>query len=158
MSPFIVSGDISATTTVSGLSAKIEEHEPDIVFVDGVYLMENEIGAQPGSPQAYTAISRGLKRLAQRIDKPLVATTQALVGKMDKQGSVTINSLGWTSAWAQDADLILGVERISDSPLLRLRVVAGRNVPPAEINVGCNWEESLFQEVEIEEYDPEEED
>lgn len=153
MEPFIVAGDISATTTISGIAAKIEQYEPDIVFIDGIYLMENEAGLQAGTPAAYTSISRGLKRLAQRTHLPVVGTTQALVGKMDKSGAVTINSLGWTSAWAQDADLILGTERISDTPLVRLRVVAGRNVPPAEISIGVNWDESVFEEVDLAEDD-----
>jgi replicative DNA helicase len=94
MQPFIISTDISATTTVSGLAAKVEEHDPDIVFVDGLYLMDNEIGAEPGSPRAFTAISRSLKRLAQRLKMPIVGTTQALTGKM-KGNEVTMHSLGW---------------------------------------------------------------
>ena len=147
--PLVISADISATTTVSGLSAKIDEHQPDIVFVDGVYLMENEVGADPGSPQAYTAVSRGLKRLAQRIELPLVGSTQALSSKMGKDGAVTLHSLGWTSAWSQDADLILGAEREPGAPIIRLRVVAGRQVSPTEITVAVNWEESRFEEVEL---------
>lgn len=146
MQPFIVSADISASTTISGLAAKVEQHQPDIIFVDGVYLMDNEVGADPGSPQAYTSISRGLKRLAQRTNKPLVGSTQALPSKMGKDGAVTMGSLGWTSAWAQDTDLLLGVERLPDAPLIRLRVVSGRNVSPGEIAISCNWEESIFEE------------
>lgn len=146
MSPFIVSADISATTTVSGLAAKIEQHKPDIVFVDGVYLMENEIGADPGSPRAYTSISRGLKRLAQRADIPLVGTTQALSAKV-KGNEITMHSLGWTSAWAQDTDLLLGVEGDETSTsLIRVRIVAGRHVSPCVIGMQCVWDESRFFE------------
>lgn len=147
--PMIVSADTSATTTVSSLSAKIEQHRPDIIFVDGVYLMENETGSEQGTPQAYTAISRGLKRLAQRVKIPLVATTQALSSKMGRDGKVSLHSLGWSSAWSQDADLVLGVERIEDAPIINLRVVAGRNVSPREIAIACNWEESILEEIEV---------
>jgi len=147
MPPFIISADISATTTVSGLAGKIEQHQPDIIFVDGVYLMENDTGAEAGSPQAYTAISRGLKRLAQRTQLPIVATTQALSAKMGNHGAVTLHSLGWSSAWSQDADLILGVERVPDEPTITLRIVAGRNVSPAEIYLACDWDRSTFFEM-----------
>lgn len=104
--PFVVSADISATTTISGLSAKVEQHQPDIVFVDGCYLMENEIGAEPLSTQAFTSISRGLKRLAQQSKRPIVATTQALLSKM-KNNKVDLYSFGWcvdekTEALTQD--------------------------------------------------------
>ena len=73
-----LSADITATTTPSGLSGKIDEHRPDIVFVDGIYLMENEAGHQPGTAQAYTSLSRSMKRLAQRTGCPVVGTMQAL--------------------------------------------------------------------------------
>ena len=154
--PFIVSADISATTTVSGLSGKIEQHQPDIVFIDGMYLMDNEAGAESGSTQAYTSISRAIKRLAQRTNMPIVGSTQALPGKM-KDNKVTMGSLGWTSAWAQDADLILGTEKMEDSPLVKLRVVGGRNVAPREIPLSINWETSQFEEIEDYGEDDEEE-
>lgn len=158
MQPFIVSADISATTTVSGLAAKIEQHKPDIIFVDGVYLMENEIGAEPGSPRAYTSISRGLKRLAQRANIPLVGTTQALSAKVKGGGEVTMHSLGWTSAWSQDTDLLIGVEGEPDSRLIKVRIVAGRHVSPCVISVTCNWEESLFEEYDLDDDEEDDED
>ena len=143
---FYVSADASATTTLSALAAKIETRQPDIVFVDGAYLMEPETKAEPGSAQAYTTISRGLKRLAQRTKLPVVGSTQALSSKMGRDGAVTMHSLGWTSAWSQDADLILGVEH--SPPFIRLRVVAGRNVSPREISINCNWDRSELVETE----------
>jgi archaellum biogenesis ATPase FlaH len=148
--PLIISADITATTTVSGLAGKIEQHSPDLVIVDGAYLMQSEGGEVQGSAQAMTAISRGLKRLAQRIDKPVLITTQALPGKMSK-GEVTMHSLGWSSAWGQDADLVLGVERVEGTQLVKLRVVAGRNVSPCEIGLAINWEESEIVEADADE-------
>lgn len=146
MRPFIVSSDISASTSISGLAGKIEQHQPDIIYIDGCYLMDNEVGAEPGSTQSYTSISRGLKRLAQRIKKPIVGTTQALTSKMSKDNAVTMHSLAWSSAWAQDADLIMGVERVPETNLVRVRVAGGRNVPLIEMGIVCNWEESIFEE------------
>lgn len=149
MADFIISADISAMTTVSSIAGKIEQHQPDIVFIDGAYLLDNEIGAEPQSVQAFTAISRSIKRLAQRIKKPVVVTTQALPGKMSK-GVVTMHSLGWTSAWAQDADIILGVERDEAvNNWIRFRLVAGRNVSPREITLQVDWETSTFEEIDI---------
>jgi hypothetical protein len=153
---FIISADITATTTPSGLSGKIDEHRPDIVFVDGIYLMENEAGHQPGTAQAYTSLSRSMKRLAQRTKVPVVGTMQALSGKMDKTGKVTLHSLGWSSSWSQDADLVIGAERDETAPLIKMRIVAGRNVSPAEVFIACGWEDSSFEETEcIEEPDDE---
>lgn len=100
-----------------------------------------------------TAVSRGLKRLAQRIEKPVLITTQALTSKLAKGNEVTINSLGWTSAWGQDADLVLAAERVDKSPVIKLRVVAGRNVSPREIGLAVDWEESTIEETGIDEED-----
>ena len=149
--PFIISGDITATTTVSALSGKIEQLDPrpDIVFVDGIYLMEAETRAETGSAQYYTALSRSLKRLAQRLQVPIIGSTQALSGKMGKDGAVTLHSLGWTSAWSQDADLILGVEQ--QAPFIKLRLVAGRNAAPREITLHYKWEDSTLDEVDEQE-------
>lgn len=150
LAPFIVSADTSASTTVSGLAGKIEQHQPDIVFIDGLYLMDNDIGADPQSPQAFTSISRGLKRLAQRTKVPIVGNTQALPSKVGKGGVITLGSLGYTSAWAMDADIILGVESVDGAPLVKVRVVGGRNVAPMEITLVCDFDRSEFEEVDVE--------
>jgi replicative DNA helicase len=150
--PFIITADLSRTMTLSGLAGKIEQHQPDIVYVDGCYLMDNEVGAEPFSTQAYTSISRGLKRLAQRKKIPIVCTTQALTGKA-RDGRVTMHSLGWTSAWSQDADLIMGVEKPEKTRIIDLRVVGARNVAPRDISVSCNFEESIFEECDTDEED-----
>ena len=60
MHPFIVTEDTSSLTTVSALAAKVKEFKPDILFVDGVYLMDDENGEPKGSPQALTNITRSL--------------------------------------------------------------------------------------------------
>jgi hypothetical protein len=67
---------------------------------------------------------------------------------MDKTGKVTLHSLGWSSSWSQDADLILGVERAEGAPLIRFSIVGGRNVSPAEVFIACGWEDSSFEETE----------
>jgi replicative DNA helicase len=62
--------------TVSALAAKIAQTSPDIVFVDGVYLMLDEVSGEMNTPQAITNVTRALKRLAQKINKPIIITTQ----------------------------------------------------------------------------------
>jgi replicative DNA helicase len=155
LEPFIISADITATTTPSGLAGKIEEHQPDVIYVDGIHLMDNEIGAESLTPQAYTSLSRSFKRLAQRIRKPVVGTIQALTSKMDKTRTVTLHSLGYTSSWSQDADLIFGAERDPVGPIINLRIAGGRNVSPEVIAIHCDWEESIFDEWDGEEDDAE---
>lgn len=59
-----------------------------------------------------------------------------------------MNSFMWSNAWAQDADMMIGAERVGDAPLFKVRIVGGRNVSPYEIEVTANFNESLFEELD----------
>ena len=132
--------------TVSALSAKIEQTKPDIVFVDGVYLMLDEITGEMNTPQAITNITRALKRLAQKVNKPVVITTQTLLWKM-RAGKVTADSIGYSSSFFQDSDVILGLEPIEeDEDLRNLKVVASRNCGPTETALTWRWETGCFHD------------
>lgn len=150
MHPFVFSEDTSSLTTISALSSKVREYSPDVLFVDGVYLMDDEEGEPKGSPQALTNITRGLKRMAQHFDIPIVATTQVLSWKLQnrKTRAVTADAIGYTSSFAQDADLILGVERNPDlDDQAIIRVVLARTAPTGEVHVKWDWNTMEFEEV-----------
>jgi replicative DNA helicase len=150
MQPFVFSEDTSSLTTLSALSSKVREYNPDVLFVDGVYLMDDEEGEPKGSPQALTNITRGLKRLAQHFDIPVVATTQVLSWKLQnrKTRAVTADAIGYTSSFAQDADLVLGVERNPDlDDQAIIRVVLARTAPTGEVHVKWDWNTMEFEEV-----------
>jgi replicative DNA helicase len=132
--------------TVSALSAKIEQCSPDIVFVDGVYLMMDEITGEMNTPQAITNITRALKRLAQKINKPIVITTQTLLWKM-RAGKVTADSIGYSSSFFQDSDVILGLEPVEEDEEIRLlKIVQSRNCPPSETAITWRWETGCFHD------------
>ena len=132
--------------TVSALAAKIEQAKPDIVFVDGVYLMLDEVTGEMNTPQAITNVTRALKRLAQKIDKPIIITTQTLLWKM-RAGKVTADSIGYSSSFFQDSDVILGLEPIEEDEELRnLKVVASRNCGPTETALTWRWETGCFHD------------
>src|SRR5215831_7152454 len=102
--------DPAGTTTVSALAAQIQKERPDVCYIDGTYLMDAEVErAEPGSAQALTSITRSLKRLAQRLEIPIVQTTQALSWKA-RGGKLSLDSIGYSSSFAQDSDVIFGVE------------------------------------------------
>lgn len=150
MHPFIFSEDTSSVTTVSALAAKVQEYKPDELIVDGMYLMDDEEGEPKGSPQALTNISRGLKRLAQKFDIPLLGTTQVLSWKLNNKRTraITGDSIGYTSAFLQDTDLLLGVERnpdVDDQSIIR--VVEARTAGRGEVHVNWNWSTMGFEEV-----------
>lgn len=147
--PFVLSTDISSATTVSGVSAKVGMYDPDVIYVDGVYHMDDEQGEKKGSAQALTNITRGFKRLAQNWNKPFVISTQMLESKRpSRKAKMTIGWVGYSGSFAQDADLVLGIQRVEDSPdEAKLEVLAARNVPPAEFRIHWRWNHGDFQEL-----------
>lgn len=140
--------DPSSATTVSALAAKVSQHKPDVVFVDGAYMMDSEIpDVDPISPQALTGITRSLKRLAQRAKIPIVITTQALTWKARK-GKLTLDSVGYSSSFGQDSDVLFGVEKGDNKEERVLKIIAARNTSEREVRLRFDWEHGLITEIE----------
>jgi replicative DNA helicase len=139
--------DSTSAMTVTGLAAKIEKIKPDIVFVDGVYLMVDEASGESNTPQALTSITRNLKRLAQKANIPIVVSTQVLLWKMKKR-QVSADAIGYSSSFFQDSDVILGLQKQDeeDDSSRELRIVASRNSGPATSDLLWDWEEGKFEE------------
>lgn len=156
MHPFIMSEDSTSLTTLTSLANKVQEYQPDALYVDGLYLMDDEEGEKRGSPQALTNITRGIKRMAQRFDIPIIGTTQVLPSKINNQRTraITADSIGYSSSFIQDSDLILGVERHPDfQDRAIIRVVEGRSVARAEVHIHWDWQTMEFEEVDEREDD-----
>jgi replicative DNA helicase len=135
--------------TVSSVAAKIQAKKPDIVFIDGTYLMIDEQTGESNTPQAITNITRSLKRLAQKANIPIVISTQVLTWKM-KGGNVSADAIGYSSSFHQDADVIFGLQRESENvdDTRLLRVVASRNGGLIDVTLIWDWETGQFRELE----------
>ena len=146
MHNFYLTDSVSANT-VSGLAAKVEKLQPDVIFVDGVYLMIDEVSGEANTPQALTNITRSLKRMAQKYQRPVIITTQVLLWKM-KKGAVSADAIGYSSSFFQDSDVILGLQRqdAEDDTTRLLKIVASRNSGPAEVELMWDWENGKFEE------------
>ncbi len=153
---FMLSEDITSTTTVSGIIAKIQQYQPEAVFIDGVYLMDDENGEAKGSPQALTKFTRSLKRAAQTFQIPIIATTQTLYSKMQGGKKVSASSVGYSSSFSQDADTLIGIEEDECEGLVahRLKVLLCRSGPMSEVDIDFNWSTSTITEIgDGEDYD-----
>jgi replicative DNA helicase len=148
MPDFFMSSDIMSATTLSGVQAKIDNLEPDVVFIDGVYMMDDELGEPKGSPQAITNITRGAKRLAQQSRLPICISTQVLESKMDKKRGVTSASVGYSSSFGQDSDVMFATQNTEDPTVKMLKVLLSRNCPPLEAFSRWDWEHGTFEEIE----------
>lgn len=162
MQPLVLIHDPAGTTTVSAIAAKIALHQPDVVFIDGTYMLDPEINAERNSAQALTSITRSLKRLAQRAEIPIVQTTQALTWKSRK--GLTLDSIGYSSSFAQDSDVIFGVEEVkgeggeaSDRELL-LRIIASRNCPRQDVRLSTMLEYGTITEADDVKFESDDDD
>lgn len=145
--PTFTIADAASGSTISALRTKIDKLVPDLIVVDGVYLMTDEVTGEMNSPQALTNITRGLKRLAQQVDRPVVITTQALLQKMVKK-RLAQSSIGYSSSFLQDSDVTLGLEEVEGDEYVRtLKVLASRNCGYEEITINFDYEHGDFSEV-----------
>ncbi len=141
--------DSANGSTVSGIASKLSVLHPEVVFIDGVYLMIDEQTGEANTPQAITNITRSLKRMAQKYKVPVVITTQVLNWKMRK-GQVTADSIGYSSSFHQDADVIFGLQRedenVDDTRILK--VLESRNAGRMEISLIWDWSTGTFREID----------
>jgi replicative DNA helicase len=141
--------DSANGSTVSGIASKIQIMHPDVVFIDGTYLMIDEQSGEQNTAQAITNITRSLKRMAQRFKVPIIISTQALNWKM-KKGQVTADSIGYSSSFHQDADVLFGLQRIDDAidDMRTLKILDSRNSGRSEVALNWDWNTGQFREME----------
>lgn len=94
-----------ATGGVSQISAKIDQYQPDIVFIDGAYLLENDDG-DDDNWIGMVKIWRGLHKTAIQKDIPIVVTTQS-----KDETNATLKSAQFAKAIAQDCDVFVVLEQ-----------------------------------------------
>lgn len=146
---FHLVADPASVSTVSLIGAKLDQYDPDVLFIDGAYLMRDEVTGEYNTPTALTNITRSLKRLAQKRGIPIFIATQALTWKT-KGGKLTGDSIGYSSSFFQDSDVILGLQKIDEEEESQeerlLRILASRNCPNTSVVLVWLWSEGRFEE------------
>ena len=112
---FIVTTDRSGGTKSGGgvgwLEAKIRELEPDLVIVDGMYLMRDDRDNKRSVDWKNIAnISQDLKLTAQNFNIPLIGITQANRAA-DKSKGEDLTELAYSDSLGQDADAVFRVSK-----------------------------------------------
>ena len=100
--------------TLDYIESKIDEAEPDILFIDGVYLFTNR-EKYSSDWVMHSKLSRDIKSLMIRKNIPVVATTQLNRKAANKGSNATeMEYLSYSDAYGQDADNVIGVRREKD--------------------------------------------
>lgn len=100
---------IESATGISSVVSVIEREKPDLVLVDGAYLMEDEQGAKDDWLRV-THITRDLKKTAKNWKLPILINTQADKNTSKKTGP-ELGSIMYTQAIGQDSDNVLALFR-----------------------------------------------
>lgn len=105
-------GESSGT---SALQAKITEFNPDLVVVDGMYLMRDDRQKVRSIDwKAVAHISQDLKQTARIFQIPIIGVTQANRGADKDPKKADLAELAYADAIAQDCDLCLRVHKQKD--------------------------------------------
>jgi replicative DNA helicase len=94
---------------VSFISAKVDQYKPDLVLIDGAYLMEDERQASQDWLRILH-ITRDLKRLAKLKKVPVFITTQADSNTSKKKGP-ELGNIGYAKGIGQDSDNVFALFR-----------------------------------------------
>ena len=94
--------------TTAWIHAKVEKYKPDIVFIDGMYLLSIGSGKKVANWEKVTEISRGIREMILATDTPAVCTMQANRGAA-KNASANLDEIAYADAVAQDATAAIRV-------------------------------------------------
>ncbi len=139
---------IATASGVMGVSAEIDKYKPDIVLIDGVYLMEDDQGAKDDWLRV-AHITRDLKKLAKRCKLPIFINTQADKNTSKRTGP-ELGSIMYTQAIGQDSDDILALYRdevmISDREMC-LKVLKQREGVTGKVMMSWDFDTMNFGEI-----------
>jgi hypothetical protein len=97
--------------TVPWIQSKIEKYKPDLVFIDGMYLLSDVTNGKKGPTADWlrvTNISRAVRSMILHTHTPVVATMQANRGAA-KHSDGNLDEIAYADAVAQDATIAMRV-------------------------------------------------
>lgn len=114
-SSLMVTSPRGDSSGVSALQAKIREFNPDLVVVDGMYLMRDDRQKVRSIDWKSVAhVSQDLKGTARIFNVPVIGVTQANRGADKDPKKADLAELAYADALAQDCDLCLRVNKQKD--------------------------------------------
>lgn len=120
-------------STIDELNVLIDMHDPAIVFIDGSYMMEGDMGE---GWEKITYVTRNLKKTAKLKSVPIINTTQLRksTGKTSSKLSTDgQDDFAYSQSYAQDSDIAIrlyqDVDMVFNSEI-GMDVVKGRRVKP----------------------------
>lgn len=140
--------ELITVTGVMSVSAGIEKYKPDLVLIDGAYLMEDDHGAESDWLRV-AHITRDLKKLAKRAKVPIFINNQADKNTSKKTGP-ELGDISYTQAIGQDSDIVLALFRdqamIADKEMM-LKVLKSREGERGRCTLNWDFDTMNFSEI-----------
>ena len=104
----LYAGNFNKTT--ADVEMLIQELNPDVVFIDGMYLMTPAKNVRAGRYEAAAYLMDEIKRMCLMTERPVIATTQfgRGAGKGGKEG--TLENIGYTDAIGTHASVVIAAK------------------------------------------------
>ena len=139
---------LETATGVSSVVSVVEQEKPDLVLVDGAYLMEDEQGAKDDWLRV-THITRDLKKIAKNWHIPILINTQADQNTSKKSGP-GLGDIKYSQAIGQDSDNILALFRdevmINDKEM-GVKVLKQREGVLGKVIINWNFDKMNFKSI-----------
>lgn len=112
---------IHGVSTMSEAQGKVDEHKPDLVCIDGAYLLIPETIKGGREWEQQKALSREIKAFSATTKMPTIITIQLGRGADMKQRTtrngvmpISLGDVAGSDAFAQDVDILIGMEQTDD--------------------------------------------
>ena len=143
----LVGGDFDFT--LPSLEAAIDDVEPDIVIVDGAYLLK---ASGDSRHERASNMFDQLKRLAKRHKVPVVATTQLnREAKANSPKSIQADTVALTDVAGWNADLLVGLVQTEDMRMdnrMQFKFLKVRESAATELELTWDFIRMEFEEVD----------
>ena len=135
---FLSGQDAEGGDTIPWLQAKIEKYKPDIVFIDGLYLM-TDVGKAKDDHARVRNLSRSIRQTILRTKIPVIATVQGNRAAA-KNKKANLDEIAFSDAFGQDATLIIRVINEEENSTCQLVVGGAREfrLSGIRINAVCS--------------------
>lgn len=131
---------LETVTGVSSIISVIEKEKPDLILVDGAYLMEDEEKADSDWLRV-THITRALKRVAKQWHIPILINSQADLKHTSKKTGAELKDISYSQSLSMDADNVWSLFRdevmFNDKEMM-IKVLKNREGTQGKVLI--NWD------------------
>jgi len=126
--------DVAGRDTVSWLKTKAEKYSPDVIVIDGLYLMSPENPKITKTNERVESISRAMRALILDLKTPVIATMQAN-RKAAQHENAEFDEIAFSDSLSQDCTMAVRVIKNKTEPTISLVFAGAREIKFAGLSI-----------------------